>query len=142
MWGQLCNVQCAACEPAARKCLSGARLALCAAAAAAWAAACCCCLPVGWNPRLFVLWLRCLLEPHVQEALWRLDQVLDRAMTGVRLGDGTTWVKHRGYTWVLGSYMSAKLYPHGEQYARGTRSTLQRCNSAGSDCCHYCCHYC
>ncbi|KAI3427055.1 hypothetical protein D9Q98_006995 [Chlorella vulgaris] len=51
---------------------------------------------------------------QIEEALWRLDQVLDRAMTGVRLGDGTTWVKHRGYTWVLGSYMSAKLYPHGQ----------------------------
>ena len=49
-----------------------------------------------------------------QEALWRLDEVLESAMAGVRLGDGTTWVKSRGYTWVLGSYMAAKLYPQGE----------------------------
>jgi hypothetical protein len=34
-------------------------------------------------------------------------------MTGVRLGDGTAWVKSRGYTWTLGSYMAAKLYPQG-----------------------------
>lgn len=34
-------------------------------------------------------------------------------MAGVRLGDGTTWVKSRGFSWVLGSYMAAKLYPQG-----------------------------
>ncbi len=34
-------------------------------------------------------------------------------MTGVRLGDGTTWVKNRGYTWVLGKHMADKLYPQG-----------------------------
>ncbi len=54
----------------------------------------------------------CLSLPQ-QEALWRLDEVLEAAMAGVRLGDGTTWVKSRGYTWVLGSYMAAKLYPQG-----------------------------
>lgn len=48
-----------------------------------------------------------------QEALWRLDEVLEAAMAGVRLGDGTTWVKHRGYAWVLGAHMAAKLYPAG-----------------------------
>lgn len=53
-----------------------------------------------------------------QEALWRLDEVLESAMAGVRLGDGTTWVKSRGYTWVLGSYMAAKLYPQGERGRR------------------------
>lgn len=40
--------------------------------------------------------------------------MLDAAMTGVRLGDGTTWVKHRGYSWVLGAHMAAKLYPAGQ----------------------------
>ena len=35
-------------------------------------------------------------------------------MAGVRLGDGTTWVKSRGYSWVLGSYMAGKLYPGGQ----------------------------
>lgn len=50
----------------------------------------------------------------LQEALWRLDEVLEAAMTGVRLGDGTTWVKHRGYAWVLGSHMASKLYPQGQ----------------------------
>lgn len=56
-----------------------------------------------------------------QEALWRLDQVLEQAMTGVRLGDGTTWVKNRGYTWVLGKYMADKLYPQGGCCRKGRR---------------------
>lgn len=77
-----------------------------------------CCVPACRTRACF--WRRaptsCAACPLAkQEALWRLDEVLESAMAGVRLGDGTTWVKSRGYTWVLGSYMAAKLYPQGKE---------------------------
>ena len=56
----------------------------------------------------------CTAAAVSQEVLWRLDQVLDWSMNGVRLGDGTTWVKSKGYSWVLGAYMAERFYPQGE----------------------------
>ena len=51
--------------------------------------------------------------PALQEVLWRLEQVLGHTATGVRMSDGTTWVKQPGYHWRLGKHMAEKLYPGG-----------------------------
>lgn len=49
--------------------------------------------------------------------LWRLEQVLGHAATGVRMSDGTTWIKQPGWHWNLGRYMREKAYPGGEAEA-------------------------
>lgn len=52
--------------------------------------------------------------PCLQEVLWRLEECLLGAAVGVRMADGTTWLRQAGWNWQLTPFLEARLYPPGE----------------------------
>ncbi|GAB4818489.1 hypothetical protein N2152v2_005535 [Parachlorella kessleri] len=49
----------------------------------------------------------------MEEVLWRLEEVLAGAAAGVRMADGTTWLRQAGWDWWLAPSLHARLYPPG-----------------------------